>query len=136
MSFPTRMDLEQSGDLPLTLNGAATVLGGGVAGTGVGFRPDCTGEEETVTATLSATPWTVLSPRLAVPDFATSAVITAPAAVTKYRLNGDPSNDVAGAGATLQPAEQRVIGLAAGTSRTLGLVSAGASAVVVVEWLP
>jgi hypothetical protein len=106
---------------------------------GIELAPDCDGQEQTVTATLSATPWLVLNPRLAVPDWATRAIITAPAGLTRYRLNGDPGaapSGAASAGATMQASTTRVVGLAAGTGRTLGLSSAVAGGVVTVEWLP
>ena len=119
---------------------AQLIAGVPITGTStVGIQPDCTGQEQTIVATLSATPWTALSPRLSVPDYATRAVITAPAGLTMYRLNGDPAGNPDGtlkAGATLGISEMRVVGLAAGTSRTLGLSSAVASGQVRVEWLP
>ena len=106
---------------------------------GVGLRPDCTGVEESLIATLSATPWTALNPRLAVPDWATRAAITPQSGRTRYRLNGDPGGaptSTATAGGTLELGVTRMVGLAAGTSRTLGFTSAIASATVLVEWLP
>jgi len=106
---------------------------------GTALVPDCDGQEQTVTATLSATPYTALSPRLAVPDWATRAIITAPAGITRYRLNGDPGgapSGTASAGGTLAASASRVIGLAPGASRTLGLSTAVVSGVVTVEWLP
>jgi len=103
------------------------------------FNANCTGQEQTVTATLSATPWTALNPRLAVPEWATRAVLTAPVGRLRYLLNGDPGgapSGTASAGATMSASTEWVIDLALGNGRTLGLSSEVASAVVRVVWLP
>jgi len=105
----------------------------------VALGADCTGDEQTVTATLAGTAYVALSPRLTVPDWATRAIITAPAGITRYRLNGDPGGAPGGtatAGATIAASTSRVVGLAAGAGRTLGLSSAVAGGTVTVEWLP
>ena len=105
---------------------------------GVGLRPDATGQEQTILASLSATPWTPLSPSLAIPDWATRAAITADG-TTRYRLNGDPGgapSTTASAGATMPDGDLWIVGLATGVGRTLGLTSSKASASLMVVWLP
>ena len=104
------------------------------------FIADCTGQEQTIVATLSATAWTVLATPLAVPDWASRAIITAPNGLTRYRLNGNPAagapDGTISAGATMAANEVRVLGLRSGRSRTLGLSTAVSSGTVRVEWLP
>lgn len=102
---------------------------------------DCNGREQTVLVTLSATPWVPLSPRLAVPDWATRALIKAPAGKLRYRMNGDPGgapSSTPSAGGTLAANEMRVIGLETTTAggRTLGFTSPLVSPSFEVEWLP
>jgi hypothetical protein len=125
----------------LTRSNGAVLIGQSTAANAlpVNLNIDCDGTETTITATLSASPWTALSPRISIPDTASRAIITAPAGLTRYRLNADPGGAPSGtssAGATIRAGDQRVITLAAGTSRTLGLSSALASGVVTVEFVP
>lgn len=99
------------------------------------FRPDCTGAEQSILVTLSATPWAVSS--VDVPAFATRAMITAATEQTRYCLNKPPGGAPSGTatdGATLAANEVRVIGLAPGTSRTLQIDSSKASGTVLIQW--
>jgi len=103
------------------------------------LRHDADGREQTIVATLSATAWTPLATRLAVPDWATRAMIATPAGIMRYRLNGDPGglpDGTASAGVTLPANETWIVGLAPGLSRTLGLSSITPSAAIRVVWLP
>ena len=101
------------------------------------FLPDCTGAEQTQVVTLSATAWVVSS--LTVPAYATRCIITAPNAVTMYALNkppqGPPTSGETRDGLRLAANQERVVQLAAGTSRTLQVASALSSGVVTVQWV-
>jgi hypothetical protein len=103
------------------------------------FTADATGQEQTVVATLSATAWVPLSPRLAIPDWATRVMITAPAGLTRYRLNGDPAGAPDGtpsAGVTMGATDTWIVALAEGTSRTFGLSTSVSAGLVRIVWLP
>jgi hypothetical protein len=112
--------------------------GGGTPMSEITFTPDCDGTETAVIVTLSSTAWTALTPRVSIPNTTKRIIITAPAGVVRYRLNADPDTAITGTsstGCSMDAGEKRIITIADGTGRTLGLRSSLASAVIKLEFV-
>ena len=105
----------------------------------LGFHYDLDGTEESSAHVLATTPYTPLSPRIAIPDTTRIILVTTGASAVRVRLNGDPGGALTstrGAGRSIGATRTVTLIPAPGTGRTLGVTSAGADATCTVDFLP